>query len=541
MWQCEIRHEGLHKYRVVKGETREIMQLRAEMQLKSWNEQWMRTQAARKRQEAQQKHAYDKDTKKALAAQRTAEAQKALEVLEHLLSDSLENDHTIDFQSLIDDPEFTATRLKEPEVEPIPQEPLKTDREFREEMGFFVRIIPPLRRKEVHRIADEFDRAHKVWESQMSERWKRTESARNRFEQKLAEWTKKANERRASIETWRESYLARRTEAIVDYCRFVLAKSTYPDSFPSDASIDYVPESRTIVVDYSLPDVSAIPGLKEVKYVAARDSIQEVRVSEAWLNRTYDLVLYQIALRSIYELLQADAAGAIDSIVFNGWVNSVDKASGKEVNGCILSVHTNKLEFMENNLAKVDPKACFKKLKGVAAAKLIALQPVRPILQLNRDDKRFIQPYDVVDGLAEASNLAAMDWEDFEHLIRELFEKEFSTDGSEVKITQASRDGGVDAIVFDPDPIHGGKIVIQAKRYTNTVSVSAVRDLFGTVHNEGANKGILVTTADYGPDAYEFAKGKPLTLISGSELLYLLAKHGHKARIDLKEARLLAT
>jgi len=109
-----------------------------------------------------------------------------------------------------------------------------------------------------------------------------------------------------------------------------------------------------------------------------------------------------------------------------------------------------------------------------------------------------------------------------------------------VKITQASRDGGVDAVVFDPDPIHGGKIVIQAKRYTNTVSVSAVRDLFGTVHNEGANKGILVTTADYGPDAYEFARGKPLTLISGSELLYLLAKHGHKARIDLKEARLLA-
>jgi restriction system protein len=50
----------------------------------------------------------------------------------------------------------------------------------------------------------------------------------------------------------------------------------------------------------------------------------------------------------------------------------------------------------------------------------------------------------------------------------------------------------------------------------------------------------MVTTADYGPDAYEFAKGKPLKLISGSELLYLLAQHGHKARIDLKEARMLA-
>jgi restriction system protein len=76
-----------------------------------------------------------------------------------------------------------------------------------------------------------------------------------------------------------------------------------------------------------------------------------------------------------------------------------------------------------------------------------------------------------------------------------------------------------------------------SKRYTNTVPVSAVRDLYGTVINEGAAKGILVTTSDYGPDSYEFAKDKPLKLLNGVELLYLLEKHGHKAKIDLKEAK----
>ena len=104
----------------------------------------------------------------------------------------------------------------------------------------------------------------------------------------------------------------------------------------------------------------------------------------------------------------------------------------------------------------------------------------------------------------------------------------------------ASRDGGVDAVAFDPDPIRGGKIVIQAKRYTNVVGVSAVRDLYGTVMNEGATKGILVTTSNYGNDAYEFAKGKPLTLMNGANLLFLLEKHGHKAKIDLKEAKKLS-
>jgi restriction system protein len=41
----------------------------------------------------------------------------------------------------------------------------------------------------------------------------------------------------------------------------------------------------------------------------------------------------------------------------------------------------------------------------------------------------------------------------------------------------------------------------------------------------------------YGADAYDFAKGKPLTLLNGSNLLYLLKKHGHHAKIDLKEAK----
>ena len=48
---------------------------------------------------------------------------------------------------------------------------------------------------------------------------------------------------------------------------------------------------------------------------------------------------------------------------------------------------------------------------------------------------------------------------------------------------------------------------------------------------------MLVTTSDYGPDAYEFAKGKPLTLLNGSNLLSLLEKHGERAKIDLKEAK----
>jgi restriction system protein len=66
-----------------------------------------------------------------------------------------------------------------------------------------------------------------------------------------------------------------------------------------------------------------------------------------------------------------------------------------------------------------------------------------------------------------------------------------------------------------------------------------VRDLYGTIMNEGANRGILITTASFGPDAYEFAKDKPISLVSGNQLLIMLQNHGKKFRIDLEEARRL--
>ena len=74
-----------------------------------------------------------------------------------------------------------------------------------------------------------------------------------------------------------------------------------------------------------------------------------------------------------------------------------------------------------------------------------------------------------------------------EALIQNLFTKM----GLEARHTRPSRDGGVDCVAWDPRPIFGGKVVIQAKRYKNTVGVSAVRDLFGTLRNEGASRESL--------------------------------------------------
>jgi restriction system protein len=375
------------------------------------------------------------------------------------------------------------------------------------------------------------------WENNCEQIRAKHDVAMKKWEQRKEKFYEDQKEFNIAIDQKKDNYISREPEAVVDYCDVVLSNSIYPDYFPRKWDMDYNAATRTLVIEYALPSPDVLPTLKEVQYIQSKDDYKETHLSEKEREIIYDSLLYQITLRTIHELFESDTADALDAVAFSGVVTALEKTTGHDVTACVLSVLTYKEQFMQINLAGIDPKACFKGLKGVAASKLTGLTPVYPIIMLDKDDRRFTAGYGVTEYINEGTNLATMDWEDFEHLIREVFEQEFASGGGEVKVTQASRDGGVDAVAFDPDPIRGGKIVIQAKRYANTVGVSAVRDLYGTVMNEGAIKGLLVTTSDYGPDAYEFAKGKPLTLLNGSNLLYLLEKHGHQARINLHEAR----
>jgi len=471
-------------------------------------------------------------------------AAEALAGIENTLGFALERNPIFDWDRLKDTSRFEKPKPTAPARSPYPVAPAKSDTKYEITLSLLDKLIRSRRKRKEEASRLSYEQDVRLWEAAKNQIDVAHKALMAAHDEKVKAWEAERtaflaaqHASNAEIDAERAAYLAKTPEAITEYCDLALTASVYPDSFPRSWRLDYNPTTKLLLIEYSLPNIDALPKLKELKYVASRDELVESNLPDSALEKMYDALIYKIALRTLYELFGADVVDGIDAIVFNGWVNALDRATGQEINGCIVSIQVTKQEFGEINLGKVDPKACFKKLKGVGSSKLAALVPIRPILQLDTRDDRFVPSYAVADTLNDSMNLAAMDWEDFEQLIREVFEKEFSRDGSEVKITRASRDGGVDAVVFDPDPLRGGKIVIQAKRYTNTVGVGWVRDLYGTVMNEGANKGILVTTADYGPDAYEFAKDKPLTLLSGSNLLHLLEKHGHRARIDLREAK----
>jgi restriction system protein len=351
-------------------------------------------------------------------------------------------------------------------------------------------------------------------------------------QEKFKEQQKQKND---EVDLLRISYDRKIESSITAYHLKLLNKINYDPNFHKSITVDYNNENKVLIIEYLLPTIEQFPTVKEFRYIKTRNEYKEVSFSQTELDKFYDDIIYRIVLDLIQVSFKNDSVNAVTTIVFNGWSNAINKATGLYNRACILSVVCDKEEFYHINLSEVYPKECFKSLKGISANKISNLTPIKPIITIETNDKRFVSSQEI--GIDSSTNLASMHWEDFEHLIREIFEKEFSINGGEVKVTQSSRDGGVDAIAFDPDPIRGGKIVIQAKRYTNIVGVSAVRDLYGTVMNEGATKGILVTTSDFGSDSFKFAKDKPLTLINGGNLLYLLEKHGYNARINIKEAK----
>jgi len=555
-YSAEIQHTGLKEKKILKDKDKSTLETKILNQFKRWD------------------HKFEQEEGKNTAEVETQKAQANLKYLDDLLVFLININIPFSYESLLESDSFEKknpkaeldieiSKLKptsKPKLHKTPNEPLETDSEFSPKFTILEKLFPGLKRKKLIKIKAEFEKKHREWlnentklendntklESSYLKQVEKLEKQKietiKKYEKLISEWENEKKEYEAKIKAFNSQVLKRKMKylegevnELIFYNSQIIKHIDFPKYIPNIFELHYNPENRILIIEYVLPSLEDLPKINEVRFLSTKNETKQVALSEPQTKVLYDKTIYNIILGIISLIFKSDIANSIDAININGWVNTIDKRIGRMVNSCIVSLQTSKKEFMEVNLKNVDPKMCFKNLKGVGSSSLSSLVAIQPILKIDKKDKRFVESKDV--DFEETTNLALMDWGDFEHLIRELFEKEFATNGGEVKVTQASRDGGVDAIAFDPDPIRGGKIIIQAKRYTNVVGVSAVRDLYGTVHNEGANKGILVTTSEYGADSYEFAKDKPLTLLNGSNLLHLLLKHGQKARIDIKEAK----
>jgi len=103
---------------------------------------------------------------------------------------------------------------------------------------------------------------------------------------------------------------------------------------------------------------------------------------------------------------------------------------------------------------------------------------------------------------------------EFEREIALLFEKH----GFNSRVTKGSGDGGIDIFLKKDNE----KFIVQCKRHKSKAGPSTVRDLYGAMVGGGYNAGFVVCPSGFSKKAFEFSKGKKITLIGLSRIMEMV-------------------
>ena len=132
--------------------------------------------------------------------------------------------------------------------------------------------------------------------------------------------------------------------------------------------------------------------------------------------------------------------------------------------------------------------------------------------KLRRQRAAFLQQHLDIDWLNRLT------WQDFERQVAEVYRQQgYAVD----EIGGGGADGGVDLRLHRD----GHTSIVQCKRWrTYKVGVKPVRELFGVMTAEGANRAVFITSGVYTNEALAFAQGRPIELVDGAQLAQMLRR-----------------
>ena len=129
----------------------------------------------------------------------------------------------------------------------------------------------------------------------------------------------------------------------------------------------------------------------------------------------------------------------------------------------------------------------------------------------------------LLDTQTGLDSIRQLSWQAFEHLVGEAYCRQDYL--VEETGNSGAGDGGIDLVLNG----HGETVLVQCKQWrTQRVGVKPVRELYGVLTSEHADRAILATCGTFTDEAQLFARGKPIKLIAGDELLDLV-RSGQRA------------
>jgi restriction system protein len=372
IYEVEVRHEELNRVRQIRGTNRQEVDAKAKAQYAAWDRLWKRRQALLTQ--------HPEANKKAVAEQKNRELQTMFDQMCNLLKSALEKPHEILWETLKDYRDFPEPMPQKPDRLKIPPEPRIAEDRYHPSLSVLDHFFSQRRFKKIEHASQMFKHDHREWEVRKKELSRQSEENQKQYAIDIKRWAEEKRQfvqaqkvRNAELDKRRDAYLKKTTEGVLEYCRLVLENAAYPACFPRLFESAYEPASKSLTVEYQLPAFDDLPGIKGVSYDQLRNEINEIPIPEPTLRKLYESTLYQMPLRVLYELYEADVVGMIDSIAFHGWVRSMENDTGAVEKVRIVSIRVGRQEFFGLNLLEIQPRECLARLKGTVNRDVLSM------------------------------------------------------------------------------------------------------------------------------------------------------------------------
>lgn len=130
-----------------------------------------------------------------------------------------------------------------------------------------------------------------------------------------------------------------------------------------------------------------------------------------------------------------------------------------------------------------------------------------------------------LDNQKSIKTIRQLHWRNFEELVAEAYRRQ----GYRVTEGGFGADGGIDLELRKGEEL----VFVQCKQWkTQKVGVSVVREMFGVLTASNADKVIVICSGKFTQQAIDFALDKPIELLSGNELLSLIAEVQAESNIE---------
>ncbi len=397
-----VRHLGLKEHKFLKAYDEWVLEEKIDRQVERFNAKWEKVKGKLQSD-------YYKQSNILEAEEKTKEAEEQIRQLETLLEQTINVNDAVNWEELknhrpfkeVSPANYLQSRLDKiakpvkPENISVPREPIQSDNHFQPQFNFLEKyIFKSWQQKKIDKSIQDFKNAHSNWIAEKASIEKQNKDNIVKFEQNLiaynleiektkqqnqvevVEWEKRKEQYykdqsdfNNKIDLMKAEYLEKKPHSIIENCDLVLNNSKYPDYFPKTYELDYNPDKQLLIIDFCLPQIESLPRTKSVKYVKTEDNFKETSISNTALNQLYSSVVFQIAIRTVHEIFEADIVNAISTVCFNGYVDN-DKIE------YIISYQADKETFNKLNLKGLDCKETIKNYKGKFTAKLTEIEPL---------------------------------------------------------------------------------------------------------------------------------------------------------------------